>query len=1353
MLTRFIFLLLLTPASYGSVSIVNNDGAGEGFNDSTVVAAVGGNPGTTLGQQRLNVFNKAAEILNTVFQINQPVKVNAQFNPLTCTPTSAVLGQAGPANYQFQNNAGNYTVYPDALYNQLQNSDVDSSKLEINATFNSNLDSGACLGGRTWYYGYSDNGGSNSALLPVALHEIMHGMGFLSLLNSSGASGATVGGNQVFDIYTKMLKRQSNGIFLKDMSQGDRASAIVSNGDLVWSGAKVNAKSGSYSAGINGGSVRMFAPSSYEGGSSVGHFDSLLSPNEIMEPSYTEFLDSPGLATQLLEDIGWTVNSANTAPTINAISNQTLNEDTDKNITLSGSDPENDSLIYSIVSATASLNASISGTTLTLDPTANFNGSGSVTVQVSDGNLTDSTSFNVTVTAVNDAPIISAISNKTLSEDGSLNISLSSNDVDGPSTTYSLVSSSSNLGASVSGSTLSLNPIDNFSGSGSVTVKVSDGSLEDSTSFNVTVTPVNDRPVITAIPDKTLNEDSQLTFSVSATDVDSSNLVFSLGTAPSQLGASLSGNQLTLDPIDNYFGQGNVEVQVSDGALVASTTFSVTVNAVNDTPVFAQIADVAIAKAGSTVVSLNASDADNDPLSFSIVSAINELNASITNDQLTLDPTDSYEGSSTVTLRVSDGSLTADRSFGVVVSEQNLAPVLANIAPVTLAEDSSKEVTLTATDANSDAITFSISNATAQLGITIENNKLSINPDANFNGNGVVTVTASDGQLNDSQQVQITVTAVDDAPVFTPINTVTLIGTTAQSVSLSATDIDSAADQLTFSIVSFDNALINASLQNKQLTLSAKSAANNNTQILLRVSDGTSQVDLNLAVQLKIAASPQPPVLTTIPPQSVLKGTRKQVLLSATDLDTSSDQLSFSIRSKSGGLSASVTANQLTIDAGNGITEGDYTAEIEVSDGSLTDRQIVNIKIFPDFNLQNGDTKISDGGTLTAGLNAINLGISGGDNQLTVSVFYNGSDQSSLLSRTDQGYQLLMPENGAFAGTYRFDVTDKSGNSARYFIERPLRVVTNVSSLLDAANSQQVYVEGAPAGSEIELSVNNPAITFAAENNRITASDNAQQFNRAASALTLSRSPENKDYRISAESTNLPKGTKDGTIVISQSVEFTVKDADGNIIEGALIKATDQRLEEWQLPSTTTTNTNGKASLTLASGTQTLTVTASGYAEKNIQLESGKSALEITLNKPESPFTLTGSVISQGVDFISEAPKVTLFFSNGTQEVLTTQVNSSGNRATFEWQGDLSKQTPERVNISHSRANDINSTVISSTPSAFVSALLIAIPLPQQQDPIILGGAASGSGAESLMWLLLFVSSFAFYRRKPFTHR
>src|SRR5262245_14112459 len=78
-----------------TITIVNGDGPGEGFNDPTPVAPVGGNNGTTLGQQRLNAFQFAADVWGGKLASNVEIRILARFNPQTCTASSAVLGSAG----------------------------------------------------------------------------------------------------------------------------------------------------------------------------------------------------------------------------------------------------------------------------------------------------------------------------------------------------------------------------------------------------------------------------------------------------------------------------------------------------------------------------------------------------------------------------------------------------------------------------------------------------------------------------------------------------------------------------------------------------------------------------------------------------------------------------------------------------------------------------------------------------------------------------------------------------------------------------------------------------------------------------------------------------------------------------------------------------------------------------------------------------------------------------------------------------------------------------------------------------------------------------------------------------------
>src|SRR5471032_3237824 len=78
-----------------TIVIVNGDPANVGFNDPTVVAPVGGNAGTTLGQQRLLAFQAAANKWGATLTSAVTIRISAKWTALTCTATSAVLGSAG----------------------------------------------------------------------------------------------------------------------------------------------------------------------------------------------------------------------------------------------------------------------------------------------------------------------------------------------------------------------------------------------------------------------------------------------------------------------------------------------------------------------------------------------------------------------------------------------------------------------------------------------------------------------------------------------------------------------------------------------------------------------------------------------------------------------------------------------------------------------------------------------------------------------------------------------------------------------------------------------------------------------------------------------------------------------------------------------------------------------------------------------------------------------------------------------------------------------------------------------------------------------------------------------------------
>lgn len=225
------------PVTAATITIVNLDGAGEGFNDATPAAPVGGNPGTTLGAQRLNVFQAAANIWGGILPSNVTIRVRAQFNPLSCTATSAVLGSAGPTtiwrDFAGAPVAGHW--YHVALANKLANSDIDAANDDITATFNPNIGSTGCLEGSGWYYGLDGNEGALIELLPVLLHELGHGLGFSTTTN--GQTGAY---NSSFPhIYDKFLIDNTNGLHWDQMNAAQRIASATACTHLAWDGPYV----------------------------------------------------------------------------------------------------------------------------------------------------------------------------------------------------------------------------------------------------------------------------------------------------------------------------------------------------------------------------------------------------------------------------------------------------------------------------------------------------------------------------------------------------------------------------------------------------------------------------------------------------------------------------------------------------------------------------------------------------------------------------------------------------------------------------------------------------------------------------------------------------------------------------------------------------------------------------------------------------------------------------------------------------------------------------------------------------------------------------------------------------------
>jgi len=291
-------------AMAATFQIINADSAGEGFNDSTPAVPVGGNDGTTVGQQRLIAFQYAADLWGARVDTDVTIRVQASFDPLQCNSFGAVLGAAGPttAHANFVGAPSASTWYAASLANAITNSDNNGGEVEIEAFFNSNLGQPNCLAGTFFYYGLDGNEGLNIDFVTVLTHELGHGLGFLSFVNPNTGqepSGLT-------DAYSAHLEDHSTGNLFPDMTDFQRATAAVDTDDLHWTGpAAVDAGDVLTAGRHTSGHIRMYAPNPVEPGSSVSHWDKSLSPNQIMEPSFTNALHNIDLELALFDDLGY----------------------------------------------------------------------------------------------------------------------------------------------------------------------------------------------------------------------------------------------------------------------------------------------------------------------------------------------------------------------------------------------------------------------------------------------------------------------------------------------------------------------------------------------------------------------------------------------------------------------------------------------------------------------------------------------------------------------------------------------------------------------------------------------------------------------------------------------------------------------------------------------------------------------------------------------------------------------------------------------------------------------------------------------------------------------------------------
>lgn len=231
-LAAFILAGATDAFASATIVIVNLDGPGEGFNDPTVAAPIGGNPGTTVGAQRLFAFQHAANIWGATLDSNQVIRIQAAFNPLA----PGVLGSAS-TTFVFSD-FGSVGLYPGAqfpltwyhssLADKLAGAELNGTTPDINAQFSSNFN---------FYLGVDNNHGAQPDLVAVLLHEFAHGLGFSNFVTET--TGANFAGQT--DIYSQFTLDITNSTHWSAMTNAQRAASAFRWGRVVWDGPAVTA--------------------------------------------------------------------------------------------------------------------------------------------------------------------------------------------------------------------------------------------------------------------------------------------------------------------------------------------------------------------------------------------------------------------------------------------------------------------------------------------------------------------------------------------------------------------------------------------------------------------------------------------------------------------------------------------------------------------------------------------------------------------------------------------------------------------------------------------------------------------------------------------------------------------------------------------------------------------------------------------------------------------------------------------------------------------------------------------------------------------------------------------------------
>ncbi|WP_423229647.1 tandem-95 repeat protein, partial [Vibrio parahaemolyticus] len=765
----------------------------------------------------------------------------------------------------------------------------------------------------------------------------------------------------------------------------------------------------------------------------------------------------------------------NDAPTVeNAIAEQELSEDfATYTIDLNDAFKDSDSALNFSVSGNSNVLVSIENGIATISPTADWNGSETLTFTATDpSGESISQTVNFTV-----APVADIVADKaTVVEDTPTIIKVLGNDTfEGDDKVVSLDTNNGPANGTVSvnpDGSVTYTPNDNYHGTDSFTYIVTSGGVSESTTVSVDVTPVNDAPVAkddTAITD----EDTPVTIDVlpNDTDIDGDKLSIQSASVPETQGkVEIVDGKLVFTPAENFHGDAEITYTITDGALTDQATVNVTVNAVNDTPVVeSSIADQTLAEDFTPyTIDLNTafSDVDNvdGELTFS-VSGNSNIQVAIVNGIATFTPTADWNGSEALTFTATDPS-------GESVSQTvnfTVAPVADIVADsARVVEDTPTIIKVLGNDTfegDDKVVSLDTNNGPANGTVSVNpDGSVTYTPNDNYHGEDTFTYIVTSGGVSESAIVEVNVTPVNDAPVAKD-DIATTQEDTAVTIDVLPNDSDVDGDKLSIQSATVPEAQGKVEIVDGKLVFTPAENFNGHAEITYTVTDGelTDEAKVTVTVNpVNDAPTIKVDAVESITEDAVSTDT-VVATLTVRDTDTPEDQLTVSLENNSNGyfvlVGNEVKLTQAGVDAVNNdeLNLKDLTISASVSDGvnptaSDSDSLIVNrVNDAPTVENAIADQVLSeDFASYTIDLNDA---FKDSDSALNFSV----SGNSNVLVSIENGIATISPTadwNGS--ETLTFTATDPSGESVSQTVN------FTVASVADIVADKATVVEDTP---------------------------------------------------------------------------------------------------------------------------------------------------------------------------------------------------------------------------------------------------------------------------------------------------